>query len=61
MIVKVQAPVEALPTHITLVWFFPGVNSLVGLKVRALTEALPTHAAAKRLLSRVDPLVALEA
>ena len=60
-LVIVKAPGEMLPTHITSVWLFPGMNSLMGLKIRALTEALSTYTADKWLLSCMDPLVSLEA
>lgn len=60
MVVEIQAPVEALPTHVTFVWFFSRVDPLVSLKIRTLAEALATHVALKRFLSCVNPLVALE-
>jgi hypothetical protein len=48
---------EGFPTRVTFVELLPRVHSLVSVKMKAPTEAFPTDIAAKRLHSRVDPLV----
>lgn len=49
---------EALPTFLTLVGLFPGVNALVGSQVGALAEALPTFGTFVGPLPSMDSLMA---